>query len=77
MIMNKLGLFNYHRYKILFAVNDEETVFNVTQKEHNTITVLYSGSVLGEARDIFEDAVYKAIGRTSRSDVECFMQTGR
>ena len=75
--MKKLGSLQYHRFKILFAANEEETDFNVTRKEGKTFTVLYSGHVLGEARDIFQDAVYDALNRTSRSDVTCFMQSGR
>lgn len=75
--MKILGSLQYHRYHILFAANADETDFNVTTKEHEQITVLYSGTVLGEARRYFQTAVHDAMYRTSRSDVDCFMQTGR
>lgn len=74
MTMEILGVFEYHRYKIVFAGNADETEYNVTVSESGNLTS-YPSTDIRVARDQFQDLVSDAIYRTSFTDVACYIQS--
>jgi len=74
--MKLLGSFEYLGAKVLFEAREDESEFQVTTHDINEDPEIHVTQVLGEARDWFETATSNVIGRTSRSSVECYMQSG-
>lgn len=72
--MKILGLFEYHRFKIVFAGNADETEYNVTISECGYL-ISYPSTDIRIARDKFQYLVADALYRTSFTDVSNYMQS--
>lgn len=83
MAANVVGHFKYHRYEVLFTCDEEAGVATVKYTESGNIRNCtdhtfgaFGTNFVASARSHFEHCVGHAMGYTSRSDIELFVQRG-